>query len=110
MSLFLDENLSPKLCRLLTSDYPGVESVLRVGLSGAQDAAIWDYATVNGLAIVSKDSDFIERAIMSKSPCKVVHVRLGNCTTEAVAIALQRMRPRVAEFLASDDVILEVDS
>jgi predicted nuclease of predicted toxin-antitoxin system len=68
-----------------------------VGLSTADDQAVWLYAASRGLVIVSKDSDFQQRALLHGHPPKVVWVRLGNCTTAAVAVLL---RTRQADLLA----------
>lgn len=58
------------------------------------------YAAQNGLTIVSKDSDFQQRALLCGCPPKVVWVRLGNCTTAAVAALLSTRRDDVAAFEA----------
>jgi predicted nuclease of predicted toxin-antitoxin system len=47
--------------------------------------------------IVSKDSDFQQRALLLGHPPKVVWLRLGNCSTAAVAALL---RTRHADLLA----------
>lgn len=56
------------------------------------DDAVWDYAKVQGFAIVSKDSDFAERSFLYGSPPKVVWIRLGNCSTATIEqlLALRR--------------------
>jgi predicted nuclease of predicted toxin-antitoxin system len=42
--LLLDENLSPRLVRVLTDLFPGSTHVRDVGLSRATDDAVWTYA------------------------------------------------------------------
>jgi predicted nuclease of predicted toxin-antitoxin system len=42
MKLLFDQNLSPRLARLLADLYPGSIHVREVGLRDAVDAAIWD--------------------------------------------------------------------
>ncbi|MBS1546746.1 MAG: DUF5615 family PIN-like protein [Bacteroidetes bacterium] len=42
------------------------------------DHEIWEHAKANGLTIISKDSDFSSRILLSSPPPKVIHVRLGN--------------------------------
>ncbi len=42
------------------------------------DTQIWNYAELNDLTIVSKDSDFSNRVIFHVPPPKVIHIRLGN--------------------------------
>ena len=52
-----------------------------VGLARADDETIWTYAKDNGFAIVSKDSDFQQRSIISGFPPKVIWIQRGNCST-----------------------------
>ncbi len=65
MRLLFDENLSPHLCRLLADVYPGSESILLSGLGGKPDTEVWRHASERGMIVVGKDSDFIERAMVS---------------------------------------------
>lgn len=99
MKLLFDQNLSPRLAALLAAEYPGSAHVRHAGLASASDPVIWNYAITNGFAIVSKDSDFEQRALLHGSPPKVIWVRLGNCSTSAVEALL---RNRQADVLAFD--------
>ena len=80
MKLLFDENLSPKLPRLLASHFPGSAHVRECGLLGQPDEGVWEYARANGFAIVSKDSDFHQRSLLYGHPPKLVWLRIGNCT------------------------------
>jgi len=42
------------------------------------DSEIWDYAKRNNLTIVTKDSDFSDRIMMSDPPPRVIHIKLGK--------------------------------
>jgi predicted nuclease of predicted toxin-antitoxin system len=97
VKLLFDQNLSPRLVALLAVEFPGSQHVRDAGLAAAPDPAVWAYAAAQGLAIVSKDSDFQHRALLFGHPPKVVWVRLGNCSTAAVAALL---RVRQADLLA----------
>jgi|SRR5947209_205156 predicted nuclease of predicted toxin-antitoxin system len=97
MKLLFDQNLSDRLVGQLASEFPGSQHVRNAGLASAPDAAVWAYAAAQGLVIVSKDSDFQQRALLLGHPPKVVWVRLGNCSTAAVATLL---RTRQADLLA----------
>lgn len=44
----------------------------------SSDEDIWATAREKGLTIISKDSDFSNRILLSSPPPKVIHVRLGN--------------------------------
>ena len=97
MKLLFDQNLSPRLVRLLSAEFPGSQHVRDVGMAAAPDPAVWAYANAQGMVIVSKDSDFRHRALLLGHPPKVVWVRLGNCSTAAVTALL---RTRLADLLA----------
>jgi predicted nuclease of predicted toxin-antitoxin system len=70
MKLLFDQNLSPSLPRLLTDIYAESVHVRTVGLRDASDFDIWQYAKAEGYAIVSKDSDFQQRSLLSGGPPK----------------------------------------
>ncbi len=80
MKLLFDQNLSPRLTRLLADIYADSIHVREVGLREADDLAIWQYAKVHGFAIVSKDSDFQQRSLLHGAPPKFIWLRVGNCT------------------------------
>jgi predicted nuclease of predicted toxin-antitoxin system len=99
MMLF-DENLSPKLPRLLADIYPGSVQVRDVGLKSKPDAIIWPFALAHDLAIVSKDRDMDDRARRLGHPPKVIWLRLGNCPTAAVEALIRSRQPDIDIFLA----------
>ena len=80
MKLLFDQNLSPRLSRLLADIYPNSVHVREVGLQDADDNSVWQFAGINGYAIVSKDSDFQQRALLHGPPPKFIWLRVGNCS------------------------------
>ena len=58
MKLLLDENLSRRLAAALQVAYPGTTHVEFIGLNGASDLAICDYAALHDFVIVTKDEDY----------------------------------------------------
>jgi predicted nuclease of predicted toxin-antitoxin system len=98
--LLFDHNLSPRLVERLADRYPGAQHVAAVGLERATDAEVWAYAGAHGCAIVTKDSDFNDTAVLRGSPPKVIWLRLGNCTTGDVERALRGAAEAVVAFLA----------
>ena len=97
MSLLFDQNLSHRLVALLVEEFPGSVHVRDVGLATADDQVVWLHAKEQGLTIVSKDSDFQQRALLLGHPPKVIWLRLGNCTTAAITTLL---RARLDDVLA----------
>src|ERR1700677_2787988 len=82
MKLLFDENLSPKLPRLLAALFPDSSHVRDCGLRGLPDEDVWEYARSNGFIIISKDSDFQQRSLLYGHPPKIVWLRIGNCTRQ----------------------------
>lgn len=103
MKLLLDENLSPRLLEPLSSLYPGSQHVTDCNLGGADDNAVWEYAKTNGFAIVSKDSDFTERSILSSNPPKIIWLRIGNCSTLEIEKLLRTAHELIRNFIENDD-------
>ena len=95
MKLLFDENLSPRLVGTLSDFYPQSAHVDRVGLGGASDTEVWKYAKLHGFTLVSKDSDFHERSVLTGCPPKVVWIRRGNCTNRQIELIL---RNKVADI------------
>jgi predicted nuclease of predicted toxin-antitoxin system len=101
MKLLFDQNLSFRLVAALADAFPGSAHVRDFGLSEAADSAVWEHAKRQGFTIVSKDTDFEQRALLLGHPPKVIWIRLGNCTTDAVA-ALLRAKRQDLEAVAAD--------
>ena len=60
--------------------------------------AIWQYARANGLAIVSKDSDFQQRSLLHGAPPKFIWLRVGNCTVKRIEEVLRSYSAAIHTF------------
>ena len=89
MKLLLDQNLSPRLVRRLADLFPNSNHVSEVGLDRSLDREVWDYARQHEYIIVTKDVDFSEFSILQGFPPKVIWIRRGNCSTQAIEAILQ---------------------
>lgn len=108
MKLLFDENLSHHLVARLATLFPGSTHVRDVGLERVGDQAIWAHARANGHAIVSKDEDFAERALLEGPPPKVVSIQLGNCTTAAIEALLRAHADELLVFATDPEAALIV--
>jgi predicted nuclease of predicted toxin-antitoxin system len=97
MKLLIDANLAPGLAHQLADLFPGSIHVETLGLA-ASDTEIWEYAKSHGFTIVSKDSDFEQRALVFGSPPKVIWVRLGNCRKGVVESLLRQRFEDITSF------------
>jgi predicted nuclease of predicted toxin-antitoxin system len=100
MKLLFDENLSPKLPRLLDNWFSGSLHLRDCSLKGATDEAVWEYARDNEFTIVSKDSDFYQRGLLYGYPPKFVWLRIGNCTRESLVTLLITHAEDIRAFCA----------
>lgn len=98
MKLLFDENLSYRLVRHLADVYPGSTHVRDIGLRGAEDRRIWDYAAEQDLLLTSKNTDFYQRSLVFGAPPKVIWLRIGNSPTLAIAELLTQRRPVIRSF------------
>lgn len=110
MKLLFDQNLAPSLVQRLAFEYPHSAHTFPLGLGEADDREIWGYARTYGFAIVSKDSDFHQLAVREGPPPKVVWVRLGNCSVDAVEAILRERRTNLEHFDAGLEAFLVIGS
>ena len=108
MKLLFDQNLSFRLCQQLADIFPGSEQIGRLGLASADDRAIWDYAGVNGFAVVTLDGDFAELGVLLGPPPKVIWLRCGNQSTSMVAMLLRTHFEAIAAFEHDAGTCLEI--
>ena len=96
-----DENVPIPL--RIVSSVPVVH-VTSLGAS-LSDHEVWIYAKQHALVIVSKDTDFADRAMEATPPPWVVHLRFGNLRTAAFEAILASVWPRVTSLLPSHKLI-----
>ena len=102
MKLLFDQNLSRRLVGRLASVFPGSAHVVDVGLESSSDEQIWSYAGAEDYAVVSKDSDFRQLAFLHGPPPKIVWLRVGNVSTDAIQVLLANSAEALEEFGQSD--------
>ena len=95
--LLFNQNLPPSLPRRLADLYPGSVHVKDINLAVVGDNPIWDYAKDRSLIVATKDTDYRDLSHRLGYPPKVVLIRLGNCSRDAVVSLL---RERYADILA----------
>ena len=95
--LLFNQNLPPSLPRRLADLYPGSVHVKDINLAVGGDNPIWDYAKDRSLIVVTKDTDYRDLSHRLGHPPKVVLIRLGNCSRDAVVSLL---RERYADILS----------
>ena len=80
MKFLIDANLPPRLCVWLKSRRHDADHLFDLDLLDATDTEIWRYAEARDRIIVSKDTDFYDRALLFGPAPQVVHISVGNCS------------------------------
>jgi predicted nuclease of predicted toxin-antitoxin system len=75
-SFLVDVNL-PKYFSFFNEDHFAFVFDLDLQMS---DTEIWNYALKNQLIILTKDTDFYNRFLVSATAPKIIYFQLGNCS------------------------------
>ena len=116
MKLLLDENISDRIVPAVSDLFPDSTHVKSMGLTQADDRVIAEWARQGQFTIVSKDTDFYQRAVALGSPPKFIWLRVGKLPNRddcgsaqkaerdysGVHRGRNRKRPRFGSCLISD--------
>lgn len=108
MKFLVDAQLPPALARWLRDAGHEAEHVEDVGLREGSDAAIWTFALQNDAIIVTKDEDFVARAVRSATAPVIVWLRIGNTTNRALLDWIEPRLPGIAHLLMQGGRLVEV--
>ncbi len=108
MKFLLDAQLPPHLAKALTRAGHGAKHVYDCGLLTAKDRDIWQFATKEGAAVVTKDSDFAAMRMHAPSGPAVIWLRLGNVSNDAVIKVLLSSLPEIAAAIEAGEGVVEV--
>ena len=101
MKLLLDENVSDRIVQQIVDLFPDSTHIKAIGLKEADDNVVWAWAKKHGFTILSKDTDFYQRAIVFGSPPKFIWLRVGNCPTRLITTLLRSRHEVIRQFIAS---------
>ena len=99
MKVLLDQNISFRVIRLISSACSEAKQVRELGLENVNDIGIWQYAKQNGYCIVTFDADFYDMANLYGHPPKIIWLRTGNTKTAHIAKVLIDKSPIIKTFI-----------
>lgn len=102
MKLLWDQNLSPRLVNSLADLFPDSMHVRDLAMARADDDRVWAFAAKHGCARVSKDSDFVQRALLQGPPPETIWLRCGNCSTDTIESLLREHHASLCDFLEDE--------
>lgn len=89
----VDANLPSKISVWQTDEFEFVTNID----DAWSDTAIWNYAKLHNLTIISKDSDFSHRIISAQPPPRIIHIKIGNLRLKEFTFFLERVWDTVAK-------------
>lgn len=109
MKLLFDQNISPKILKLLPPELSDCQQVRFVDLEDAADFTIFQYARTNNYAVVTFDADFVDLNALHGTPPKIIWLNTGNLTTSNISELIMRNIATLKAYLESEtDDILEL--
>jgi len=108
LKFLVDAQLPPALAQFLRSQGHEASHVAELGLAQADDAAVWSHACRSAAVIITKDDDFKNRVLLSKTSADVVLIRVGNCSNRALVGWFAPALPAVLERLKSGEHLIEL--
>ena len=108
MRFLVDAQLPPTLARFLATEGHEAVAVRDVNLQDAEDAVLWEYASRQGLVVITKDEDFAQRVLREGAPPQVLWLRIGNATNPALLAWLEPVLPEALAALHAGNPLVEV--
>jgi predicted nuclease of predicted toxin-antitoxin system len=109
VKLLLDENISRRIVSALAPVFPGTSHIESVGLAGATDLSICEYASEHNFVVVTKDEDFDRLVSLRHFKPKLIRLVMGNSTNDEIAQALLGVAAQIiAELEKPDQGIVEI--
>ena len=96
-----DENI-PRRIKLAPSSQ--ISHVTDLGES-LLDSDIWEHARQHCLVIVTKDTDFANRSMVTSPPPWIVHLRFGNLRRNEYHAFLTRVWPKIEKLLPDHKLV-----
>ena len=103
MKLLFDENISYRIVKKMDTLFPRSKHLSDLNLAGYSDKQIWNFAKVSDYAIVTFDADFYDFVTLFGHPPKVIWLRMGNTTTENIAIMFEKHFREIILFLEEEN-------
>ena len=99
MKLLFDQNISFRTVVVLKELNPEARHVKDFNLQFASDRQIWNFAKENHYHIVTFDADFYDLVTLHGHPPKIVWLRLGNTSSQNLAIIFSGHLDLINSFL-----------
>lgn len=103
MKLLFDQNISFRVISRIEHLFPEAKHVKSFDLQFSSDKTIWNFAKENNFDIITFDADFYDFVTLYGHPPKVVWLRFGNTSSQALAIKISEYAEIIKSVLADDN-------
>jgi predicted nuclease of predicted toxin-antitoxin system len=104
----IDTQLPAALAQWLREKGHNAEHVLEIGLAQSKDSPIWQYATQNQAAIITKDEDFAEWIRRGRRGPAIVWLRIRNSSKGVLLTWFDPLLPLVVQKLRQGEQLIEL--
>lgn len=108
MKFLVDNQLPAALARWLVGRGHDALHVLDRDWAQSTDRQIWQEALAEERIVISKDEDFFILATRPGDQGRLLWIRLGNCRTDALLIALESAWPDIEAAFQSGQTLVEL--
>jgi predicted nuclease of predicted toxin-antitoxin system len=108
LKFLIDAQLPPALARWISSREHEATHGFDIAMHPAGDAAIWAFAEKDDRVLISKDEDFVDRWLLSDAPIRLLWIRKGNCSTEALMTWLEPLWSETIRRLDQGERLIEL--
>lgn len=109
MKLLLDANLSWRLVKSISFEFPDTKHINELLTQPAKDIEIWNLALKYGFIIVTNDEDFLNLILVKGFPPKIILLKSGNQSNLFLINLLIKNKEAIEKLFTSEDIgILEL--
>lgn len=109
MNLWLDAQLSPRLCSWIVCQFAVEATHVRdFNLREAEDSEIFNRARKAGIVVFTKDEDFVDLIRRLGTPPQVLWLRCGNMPNARLKNLLDETLPDAIALLNHGEPIVEI--
>ncbi|AZU05169.1 hypothetical protein X907_2658 [Glycocaulis alkaliphilus] len=108
LSFLVDVQLPKTLARWITEQGAEAVHVHDVGLGRATDREICELAQSQGRIIVTKDADFLDLSLRFDPAIRLVWVRMGNVSTNALLDRFSTAWLQIKAALLTGETVVEL--
>jgi predicted nuclease of predicted toxin-antitoxin system len=109
MRFLIDAQLPPGLARWLTVQGHFAVHVAELGMTEAEDPAIWEKACSLACHLITKDEDFVVIRERSGAGPSVIWLRIGNAINRVLIKWFEKSLPAAIEAINVGTPIVEIN-